>query len=376
MDTRLVRLIESTLTAPPDLRLGQVLQDVVDAARDVIAVRYAALGVIGDDRFLHRFVHSGIDEDTVARIGHLPRGEGLLGWQTEHRAPLRLSELQQHPASEGFPAGHPEMTTFLSVPVHVGDQHFGNLYMCDRRDGRAFTADDEGLAVVLGALAGAAISNVRMLTELRRLSLIEDRERIGRELHDTVIQRLFATGLTLQGLARRIESDDPASAARLAGAVGDLDETIRSIRSAIFSLSVDDPAAPPSVRIRRLVGDELARVLGFTPRLELDGRIDEVLPARLVDDVLAVLREALTNVARHAEASAATVELEVADAWLQVSVRDDGVGLPADHRSRGGLGLRNLVARAAGLSGEMELRSRDDGTELLWRVPVTESAAS
>jgi signal transduction histidine kinase len=182
--------------------------------------------------------------------------------------PLRLADLRTHPDSYGFPPGHPPMTSFLGVPIHVGGQVFGNLYLTDKQGAAEFNEDDEALAVALAGAAALAIDNARLHARVRDIALVEDRERIAADLHDTVIQRLFATGL---GLEASVRLAPPDVAGRIAQAVADLDETIRQIRSAIFALQV-----PRSSRrglreqVLSLVA-EAAASLGYEPHLHLDG---------------------------------------------------------------------------------------------------------
>ena len=151
--------------SPGDLSLPVVLRQIVGAARDLLGARYAALGVLGRDGELEQFVHAGMDDALVAAIGDLPRGRGILGLLISEPAPIRLADLSAHPAAAGFPPGHPPMGSFLGVPVRIGEEVFGNLYLTERTAGGEFTADDEELAIALAAAAGAAIANARRYAE-------------------------------------------------------------------------------------------------------------------------------------------------------------------------------------------------------------------
>src|SRR5690606_27567000 len=148
-------------------------------------------------------------------IGPLPEGRGILGTLIIDAEPLRLSSIDDHPESFGFPPNHPRMRSFLGVPILARDEVFGNLYLTDKTTGEAFTGVDEELVVSLASAAGVAIENARLHTRVHELALIEDRERIARDLHDTVIQRLFATGLSLQGAVRLVRSDPPSAEERI-----------------------------------------------------------------------------------------------------------------------------------------------------------------
>ena len=162
---RLRGLLHANALVAGDLSLPVVLRQIVVAARDLLGARYAALGVLGRDGELEQFVHAGMDEELVARIGDLPRGRGILGLLTSEPVPIRLADLSAHRRSAGFPPGHPPMGSFLGVPVRIGEEVFGNLYLTERRGGGEFTADDEELAIALAATAGAAIANARRYAE-------------------------------------------------------------------------------------------------------------------------------------------------------------------------------------------------------------------
>jgi signal transduction histidine kinase len=265
------------------------------------------------------------------------------------------------------------MRSFLGVPIRVRDQVFGNLYLTEKQDTEEFSAEDEGLAVALAGAAGIAIENARLHARVRDLTLIEDRERIAADLHDTVIQRLFATGLALQGTVRAISP--PEGAARVQDAVGDLDETIRQIRSTIFALQA--PRLPGRGLRAEILGlaSEAAASLRFEPQLQLDGPLDAAVDDDVATHLLSVLREGLSNVVRHAEGSRVQITVRVADGQVQVEIFDDGVG-PGRGARAGGRGLRNLAHRAETLGGQMSLDPGPEGkgTVLTWRVPLTPPA--
>jgi signal transduction histidine kinase len=231
-----------------------------------------------------------------------------------------------------------------------------------------FTDVDEELVVGLAAAAGVAIENARLLSKVNELALVEDRERIARDLHDTVIQRLFATGMSLQSTVRLVTTDPAAAIGRIGDAVDDLDVTIRQIRTAIFDLE-QAKAVHDSLRVQLLsLAREAAVPLGFEPRVVLDGAIDTGVDARVADELVATLREALSNVARHARATRVDVEV-VVDGDVCLTVVDDGIGPPHGGVPRGS-GLRNMGDRAAKLGGKLELRAgAAGGTILEWRAP-------
>jgi signal transduction histidine kinase len=217
------------------------------------------------------------------------------------------------------------------------------------------------------AQAAVALELAERRRDAERFAVFEDRDRIARDLHDLIIQRLFATGMQLEGAARLVE-DRPEVSARVHRAVDDLDGTIRELRSTIYGLQ-----APTDERssLRALVlqaVDAGAEQLGFTPSLRMDGLLDTLVPIEVAEHLLAALREALSNAARHAGARSVDVRVILRDDELVMEVADDGAGLgPTQRRS----GLANLAARAQELDGALDLESAPGaGTRVTWRVPI------
>lgn len=365
---QLKELLDALLSIESEPDINGVLRRVVEAARLLTGARYGALGVLErNGKGLAEFVYSGIDEETAARIGRLPHGEGILGLLVVDPRPLRLEDLRTHPDAVGFPPGHPEMRSFLGVPLRVRDAVYGNLYLAEKEGADAFDDDDEALAVALATAAGIAVDHTRLQERVGELTLAADRERIARDLHDTVIQRLFATGLSLQSSVGRVH--DPEVRSRLQEAVDDLDATIRQVRATIFALEQPPPAAP-GLRPRVLsICEDAARSLGFEPEVRFSGPIEERVEEEVAVELLSSLREALSNVARHAEASWVRVSLAVGDEIFLV-VADDGVG-PGSLPAPGGHGVLNMQARARSLGGRCTVTPGDSGgTEVRWVVPL------
>jgi signal transduction histidine kinase len=364
---RLDRLVAAVVAVAAGGNAQDVLHHIVDAACELVGARYGALGAIGYDSRLAQFVTHGLTDEEIEAIGSLPEGHGILGRLIVDPRPLRLRDLHDHPDSYGFPPNHPEMRSFLGVPIHLGDDVFGNLYLCEKQGADEFSDDDEALAVSLAAVAAVAIENLRLHERLQDLAVLQDRERIARELHDKVIQRLFATGMGLQASARLVEA--PAST-RILEAVDELDATITDIRATIFDLEARPADRPTlSVAILDLV-DEMTRH-AIEPSVRLVGPVNTTVDPELGDDLLAVLRESVANAVRHADAHEIEIVVQ-AGAELVVSVRDDGKG-PADAPANPtGRGLRNLAHRAETRGGTFRFGPGESGGACVeWRVPLS-----
>ena len=533
---RLRRLLKANHSIVQELSLDAVLRRLVATAKDVSGARYAALGVIGGDGMLEEFLHVGMEDDTVQAIGELPKGRGVLGVLIDDPKPIRLTRIDQDPRSSGFPDGHPQMTTFLGVPIRSRDEVFGNLYLADPADGEPFTAQDEESVLALAATAGIAIENARLYEESRRrqewlrasgevsrqlldpeadysetlheiatsvkrlasadvvtlvrptsdhpvqlevsvatgaaereligiryptdnsiawqamqegqgvrvafvdqhpdvylhlrphvpvsqamalpllgetgprgaivagrliphapftasdldmaeafagqaaialelsdaradqqrLGVLEDRDRIARDLHDHVIQRLFAAGLSLQSIAATIGDD--AVKARLGRTVEELDETIRQIRTRIHALQEDSLQSLRGTALA--VVDQLAPLLPARPDVSLVGPLDTITDEATIADVEAVLRESLTNVTKHAQATQVRVRIQAGKQRLYLTVIDNGVGLGRSTRRSG---LENLNQRAERQGGYLEVGdSAEGGLRLRWSIPISQ----
>jgi len=368
---RLRALLDAVLSIGSDLDLRAVLHRIVESAASLVDARYGALGVLDESRTkLAEFITVGLTEEQRHHIGDLPQGKGILGLLIIDPKPLRLPDLGEHPDSFGFPPNHPPMHSFLGVPIRVRDEVFGNLYLTDKKSAEAFTDIDEELVSALATAAGIAIENARLQARASDFIVMEDRERIARDLHDTVIQRLFAVGLNLQSSERHVQNDEVRE--RIQQAVDDLDTTIRKIRSAIFGLEVARMSGG-TVRSQVLaIAGESSGALGFNPHVRFDGTVDTSVPEDVAEHLLSTLREALANVARHAQARSVDVDIEVGHGTLVLRVIDDGKGFPETAGSNGaGHGLRNMRTRAEELGGSLALTSESNkGTALEWRVPI------
>ncbi|MFK4105316.1 GAF domain-containing protein [Streptomyces sp. NPDC019531] len=258
----------------------------------------------------------------------------------------------------------------VAVPIGTGDAGPRGVLLLAREAGRQpFSETETETLQGFAAQAAVAMELAERRQDAEQIAVLQDRDRIARDLHDLAIQRLFATGMTLQSAGRFIEHEEAAE--RVVRAVEDLDETIKIIRSTIFGLRARDGGAGTGLRARvvRAVG-EAAPVLGFAPSVRMEGLIDTEVPREIADHVIAVLSEALTNVARHARARRADVALETDGREVRLTVTDNGVGIPAEGRRSG---LRNMAERAEQLGGSSTIDCPESGgTSLVWRVPVGE----
>ena len=348
---KLRRLVQAILILDAELNLPVVLRRIIEEARDLVDAQYGALGVLTEDgRALDQFLTVGLSHEEERAIGARPTGRGVLGTLIAEDKPLRLANLASSPESFGFPAHHPDMTSFLGVPVRVHGEVYGILYLTNKKTAPEFSEDDEELVLALAMAAGIAIENARLHGLVRDRALTEDRDRIARDLHDSVIQRLFAIGLSLQGTARLVER--PEAVMRIGEAIDKLDETIRQLRKAIFDIELTINKEGLHPKVLDLV-HELRPVLGLLPQVSFSGPVDTVVSDSLAEEVLAVLREALTNVGKHARASQVVITIAAGEE-LRLVVADDGVGM-GDAKAAG-LGLKNLRQRAERLGGERRAR--------------------
>ena len=365
-EDRLRHFFDASLAIASDLSLPVVLQRTITAACELTGARYGALGIIEDDGLIREFVLEGADPEWIERMPHPPQGLGLIGYLVDHPETLVVDEIHDHPASVGFPEGHPPMHTFLGVPIKVRDRVFGNLYLTEKSNGEPFTDADARLIAALALAASVAIQNAEYYEESEEVLIVRERERIARDLHDRVIQRIFATAMSLEAQARA--NDDPDVGATLRRSVDELDDTIREIRSTIFELH-GPFGTDLSDTVAALV-DEVTPLLGFAPVVVTEGPLDLVVREPVREQFLAALRELLTNAAKHSRADTVHVSIRVGDD-LSLRVADNGVGIDAAPDSDAAHGTRNLRERAQALRGEFSIRRNDDGgTTADWVVPL------
>ncbi len=355
--SRLARLVAAAASVVGQTGMRAVLRTTVDTAMELTGARYGALGVIGQHGTLVDFIHAGVEREIVELIDGLPEGRGLLGVITRLGKAVRVDDIADHPDQSGFPDHHPVMTNFLGVPVRVGNQVFGNLYLTQKQGG--FSDDDEALVESLAVVAGSAVNTARLHERLRSLALVEDRERIARELHDSVIQELFAVGLSLQAAAGHTATKPDFVRESILEAVEQLDNSITTLRRYIFDIRRGIWSARSLDAELRELTDQLANPHHADVSVAITGTPDG-LDDDLVEDVLQFVREGVSNALRHSGAASVSVEVAAGDAEVVVEVSDGGQGFDPASINRG-MGLDNMRARAAQAGGRAEVVSRPGG---------------
>jgi signal transduction histidine kinase len=370
---RLQALIDAMLLIETDANLSDLLRVIVEAASRLVGARYGALGVVTKDgETLSQFITYGIDEDTRAQIGALPHGRGLLGELIHFPEALRLDDLSTHPHSVGFPANHPPMQRFLGVPVRTSDGHvYGNLYLTDRIDGEPFSEEDEQLIDSFGRAAGLVIEQVTLRAHLREFTLSEERERMARDLHDTVIQRLFGVGLSLQ-LSLMATLDEPTQT-RINNCINELDATIREIRTTIFEIDQDELNGTSLLNRVSALTDEVGARLNLDVALRVSPTVDALASSNCTRHAVQALREILSNIVRHSHATEVSVDVDVdaEEKMIVLSVSDNGKGFSFPVGP--GRGMRNLTSRARELGGDCVIDSTPQrGTMVRWTAKLSD----
>jgi signal transduction histidine kinase len=351
------------------LDLERVFQLIVDQVRELAEAEYAALGIVDVEGQIERFVASGIDAETRRRIGHLPRGRGLLGLIIRENRSYRVRDIGGHPDSYGFPDHHPPMSSFLGVPVTVGGQSIGRLYLTNKRTAPEFSPDDESLVEMFALHAGIAVESAQLHEQVQRLAVVEERDRISRDLHDSIIQSIYAVTLSLDDVLETVEDTSDEARERVDEAIDALHGVIRDIRNFIFGLR---PILLEEGGLRAGL-DHLAKEIRRGAAVEVEVQGDDVpeLQMGTVAELLAVVREALSNVARHASASRVALTCQSGPAGVRLEIADDGRGFdPAAARVASHHGLANMRARVEALGGTFDVESAPEaGTRIILVLP-------
>jgi signal transduction histidine kinase len=371
-DRALDQLDRATRAIAGELDLGRVLQQIVDSVRDLVGARYAALGTFGDDGRIEQFITSGISDDVRRLIGPPPQGHGLLGTIIRDGATLRVADISKHPDSYGFPPHHPPMRSLLGVPIRVGGGIVGNFYLTEKVEAEAFGDEDEELVEMFAAHAGIAIQNARLHEDVQALAIVGERLRISRDLHDGIIQSIYAVSLSLEEAVELVASDPDDAADRVDRAIDRLHTTISDIRTFIVGLGSElgtGLADTVDSMARELLGGS-----GVILESELGGaaEVERRLPGEAVHEIVQIAREAVSNVGRHSGATRAELRLVATDDEATLTIADDGVGFdPSARLGSGHFGLANLRDRAAAIAGTISIESRaGEGTRIIVRIPL------
>ena len=357
------------------LSVDEVLQVIVDQVRPLVGAQYAALGIVDSRGVIERFITSGLSDEARARIGPLPRGHGFLGLIIQENASFRIPDINTDERRYGFPPNHPPMTSFLGVPVTVKGRSVGNLYLTNKHDAVEFTEADQGIVESFARHAAIAIENARLHDQVQRLAIVDERERISKDLHDGIIQSIYAVGLSLEDVPELIAEDPDEVVQRVERAIDTLHLTIRDIRNFIFGLR------PELLGGTSLLGGLAALVEDLRHDSIADvelvvGAVPQEPPEATTSHLLGIVNEALSNVARHSGATRAWIDVIGDDQGLTIVVRDNGRGFdPAAGPSLGHQGLRNMQSRAADIGAIMDIVSTpDQGTEIRVRLEPDSTA--
>jgi signal transduction histidine kinase len=359
------------------LDLDRVLQLITDRVRELAHAQYTALGIVDQDFGIERFITSGVNRADRERIGAPPHGHGLLGAIARQTHPVRVHDIAHDPRRYGFPPNHPPMHTLLGVPIGAKGRSIGRLYLTNKLPSGDFTQDDERLVEMFALHAGIAIENARLHEQVQRLAIVEERERIGRDLHDGIIQSIYAVGLSLEDVPDLMEDEPDVAKARVERAIDSLDQSIRDIRNFIFGLR------PELLEQAGLVGGLAALADEFRVNSMVDVDLDTAavdesdLPPEIVAQLLSIAREALSNIARHSKATQGRVHIEARGDIVELTIADNGVGFDQSKpRSAGHQGLVNMSARAASIGGHLEVQSESGaGTRIIVSAPRREPSS-
>ncbi|NDJ86629.1 MAG: GAF domain-containing sensor histidine kinase [Chloroflexi bacterium] len=374
--TGIQTMTEAAKSVLQGLSLPDTLQRIAEIVREMVGARYAAVGVPSEDGTgLRAFITSGMHPDDTTKIEHEPVGRGLLGALLESDEAIRLNNIQEDARSSGFCDNHPEMTTFLGVPA-IGRNHqrLGNLYLCDRIDGEPFDEVDERIVVLFASFAAIAIENAKLHQRLQASALRNERDRIGMELHDGVIQDIYAVGMKLE-IMRGGSDMSPKAEHHFNDIAKDLNNIIESIRHYIRDLSSADKAQAST--FQQQVENLILHFRDFSG-IDVELIVPETLPP-LTDNqrhsLSQIVREALANIARHSEASKAEVTIRYENQQLHLAIHDNGKGMDPDQmHAEDHFGLRNMEQRARRLRGFLDYNSAPgQGTTIEVVVPVKQS---
>jgi signal transduction histidine kinase len=371
LQERLIALHEASLELVKDVSLETLLERIAFVACEQSDAQYAAVGVLDDNGRLKQFITIGMTAEEVKRVAHPPVGKGLIGELMNTEVPLRVPVIRDHPKSVGFPEHHPPMGPFLGVPIRAGDRQLGQIYLTKKPGEAEFTADDEKIIQMLGAYAAAAIQNARLHENTQRLAVLEERERIGMDLHDGIIQSIYGVGLALENAMYMMEEDPQNAKKRVQKAINSLNQAIRDLRSYILDLKPRKMGDDGLISgIQRLIVEYRANTMGQVYFAEPESDMKDLSQASATT-LFHICQEALANAAKHARAKKVQVSLWTTDDRVLLEVHDDGKGFDIKSVSATiGHGLANMQTRAKSVGGDVDISSAiNEGTTVFAWVP-------
>jgi signal transduction histidine kinase len=351
--------------------VDDVLQLIVDRVRPLVGAEYAALGIVDETGRIERFITSGMDLETRQRIGALPEGHGMLGLIIRENRSFRIPDINVDSRRHGFPAHHPPMSSFLGVPISLRGTTLGRLYLTNKIGAAEFSPDDQSLVESFALHAGIAMENARLHEQLQRLAVVDERERISKDLHDGIIQNLYAVGLSLEDVADELEVTHAEAASRVGRAIDSIHLSIQDIRNFIFGLRPELLEHASLVEGLAVLIDEHRHNSMIDLQLHAAPAMAQPDPT-VTAHVLAIASEALSNVVRHSKATRAIVTAERDGSTWDVVIEDNGVGFDPSTITRiGHQGLANIRDRARQIGGDVTITSEPGlGARITIRVPA------
>ncbi|NWG07071.1 MAG: GAF domain-containing sensor histidine kinase [Chloroflexi bacterium] len=371
LQERLIALHQASLELVKDVSLDHLLERIAQVACEQAEARYAALGVLDERGKLVKFISVGMTDSEIKKIPHPPVGKGLIGELMNADFPLRVPVIQEHPRSVGFPPNHPYMVSFLGVPILAANRQLGQIYLTEKIGAPEFTADDEKIIQMLAAYAVAAIQNAQLHENTRRLAVLEERERIGMDLHDGIIQAIYGVGLSLESTIHLIEENPSEAKEKVKHSINGLNQAIRDLRAYIMDLRPRQLGNNGLISgIKSLISEFRANSLAM---VSLSGPDHELLEMPQANSLalFRICQEALANVAKHAKAKNVHISIWSTDDRVLMEIHDDGKGFEIEKMSTTiGHGLANMQTRAHAAGGDIDISSAiDEGTTILAWVP-------
>ncbi len=371
----------AALALTTELDLSTVLQKVVDLSRELVNAQYGAVGVLEPNgKQIAQFITSGISEAKRAEMGKPPQGFGLLGMLIREARPIRVRNIGEHPRSYGFPPNHPPMTTLMGVPIISKGKVIGDIYLTDKQSSHnkpgkpskpiPFTQMDQEILQMFATQAAIAIENAQLYRQIQQLAVLQERERFSMDLHDGIIQSIYATGLMLDDSQFYIDTDPGLTRSRILKAIGDLNEVNRDIRNYILELRPQRFQGRDLARGIEELAKELRANTFLTVHLETEPIPVDLLTPEQTVEILHIAQETLANVRKHARATDLTMRTWVDEGILHMDIADNGVGFEVNGYGKGN-GLHNMKERATSLNGWIEIGPRaTSGTCVSLRIPV------